>query len=532
MDIAVPLFDAPHRLEPPPSTAAVAVNRECVLVAPINCRGMTLLGLMSGSLIQFCVHQVSVELWRLYDTPRVSIQKKIADLGIQLSNSSREQIRLLREAGIIQNFRATMISLRDTERLFDALEQSRRKRGLLKHALKVKAGPLQRSQRVEEKIFLRLSARTYTGRNGASLSAMSPPIVPVFASPAPCPPIIGEWAPNGVGGFANGGNDGFGADVSWCDAEPVVILEEEGGERGELLVAGEASPCGINGCELAITVEQNNLPVAEPENRHQGSFLVGVACQGGVSFGGNCQMITEVASPQASLGNNTSTTSSACSASLQQSQEDCPSSRSERGPVRSKVNSPGLEFGGLPEDSPSPLCSNSLEHLDSASPQTHLTSPEHASLHLVLSSDDELNSADESDVFVSPSQTPPPYDPDAVAQLPSSLHSYSDTLHSTLPRAPPSSVWGDCNRTWSVGRGSDSFSAVKIRDRTEQQWHRREQVEGGQCSEFEEASHPSGELLFHHPDIHVIIPPLGLYSCSFLSFLGPHNFASSQILWP
>lgn len=506
MEIAVPLLDAcaARQLEPSQqsSAAAVAVNRACVLMAPINCRGMTLHGLLNGGVIQFCVHQVSVELWRLYDTPRVSIQKKIADLGIQLSNSSREQIRLLREAGIIQNFRATMISLRDTERLFDALELSRRKRGLQKHALKVKADPLMRSQRMEEKTLLRLSARTYAGRNGASLSAMSPSLMSVFTSPAPCPPIIEERAPNGVGGPANGGKDGLGAEGSWCDAEQILILEEGGGGE-ELLVAGEASPCGGNSCERSITVEQNILPVAGES--HQGDFVLGVVCQGGIPLGSNHQMITEVASPQASLGNNAGSTPSVYRASLSslwQSQEGCPCSRSGCASVRSsKLSSPDLELGGLRDDdnSPSSPRSGSLRRLDSASPQAHLTSPEHTSLRLVLSSDDESNLADESDVFVSPSQTPPPCNPNpatVLARQAASPHLCHDGSRPTLPKVPPGGTWGDLNGTGSGGLGSDSASAVRSnRERTKQ---RRK---GRQWFEEEEASCPSGELLSsrYHP---------------------------------
>ena len=127
---------------------------------PMNCRGMELLGFACNETVYFCVHQCSVELWKLYDTPRVSIQKKILDLRIQLTNCSREQIKQLREAGIIENFRATMIALRDTERLFDALEYSRKKRGLLKHALKAKSDPSQRILRVEERRARRLKAKS------------------------------------------------------------------------------------------------------------------------------------------------------------------------------------------------------------------------------------------------------------------------------------------------------------------------------------------------------------------------------------
>lgn len=127
--------------------------------ATMNCRGMALLGFACAGTIYFCVHQLSVELWKLYDTPRVSVQKKILDLHIQLMNCNKQQIKLLRKAGIIENFRATMIEIRDTERLFDALEYSRRKRGLQKHPLKTKSDPSERALRVEEKRARRLEER-------------------------------------------------------------------------------------------------------------------------------------------------------------------------------------------------------------------------------------------------------------------------------------------------------------------------------------------------------------------------------------
>ena len=142
---------------------------------PMNCRGMELLGFASSGTVYFCVHQCSVELWRLYDTPRVSVQKKIVDLRIQLTNCNKVQIKQLREAGIIENFRATMIALRDTERLFDALEYSRKKRGLLKHALKAKSDPSERILRVEERRARRLKAK--------SLVCEEPKRVPIESGP-------------------------------------------------------------------------------------------------------------------------------------------------------------------------------------------------------------------------------------------------------------------------------------------------------------------------------------------------------------
>lgn len=124
---------------------------------PVQCRGMDLVGFEFGRSIFVCVHQLSVELWRRYDTPRVSVQKKMQDLGIPVVNCSKEQIRDLRKAGIIENFRATMVTLQDAERLYTALEYSRKKRGLAKHALK--SAPTERALRREEVRAKRLSLK-------------------------------------------------------------------------------------------------------------------------------------------------------------------------------------------------------------------------------------------------------------------------------------------------------------------------------------------------------------------------------------
>ena len=128
-----------------PSPGSVLIREICL---PVQCRGMELLGFVFGSSILVCVHQLSAELWNRHDTPRVSVQKKIQDLGIPVVNCNKEQIRDLRKAGIIENFRATMVTLQDAERLDIALEYSRKKRGLVKHALK--SAPTERAQRREE----------------------------------------------------------------------------------------------------------------------------------------------------------------------------------------------------------------------------------------------------------------------------------------------------------------------------------------------------------------------------------------------
>lgn len=183
--------DQPVRRE---EGAHCLVRREEGAPVPIHCRRMELLGFTWHGRYYFCVHQVSIELWRLHDTPRVSVQKKIIDLGIRLLNCTREQILWLRKAGVIQNFRATMISMSDTERLYDALEQSRRKRGLLKHALKAQSLPTQRFMRAEEQRARKLKFHPFSdcvapcGENGALIGEL--PSDDFVGLPAPCPLLV------------------------------------------------------------------------------------------------------------------------------------------------------------------------------------------------------------------------------------------------------------------------------------------------------------------------------------------------------
>lgn len=124
--------DSKRPAVPPPVTPTSNV----ALYVAVQCRGMELLGFTFGGSVAVCVHQLAVELWKRYDTPRVSVQKKIEELKIKLTHCTKEQIRVLRKASIIENFRATYVSLHDAEILCDALELSRKKRGLRKHALK------------------------------------------------------------------------------------------------------------------------------------------------------------------------------------------------------------------------------------------------------------------------------------------------------------------------------------------------------------------------------------------------------------
>lgn len=126
------------------------METETAMCIPLTCRGLQVLGFPFKDKIYLCVHQLAIELWKAFDTPRVSVQRKIIDLGIKLVSSDRNMIKVLRAAGIIDNFRATMILIRDAEILCDALEHSRKKRGLVKHALQSKHKPGERETRREE----------------------------------------------------------------------------------------------------------------------------------------------------------------------------------------------------------------------------------------------------------------------------------------------------------------------------------------------------------------------------------------------
>lgn len=313
----------------PSSPSSVAIpDGTCI---PMNCRGMELLGIACNDTIYFCVHQCSVELWKLYDTPRVSIQKKILDLHIQLLNGNKEQIKVFRRAGIIENFRATMIALRDTERLFDALEQSRRKRGLLKHALKAKASPNERGLRVEEQRARRLKVRP--------LACEDPMLLTVtdevrYRHEERC--------------ALNGDVDGA-VDGEW-------ISEED----GKLLVAQDVELVPEVGEEIEIEIILNNIPLADqlgecvPIQRMEHSVLVDPVASGG----------TELS--HVNLLESYSVSGSA----------DYISGPSPKLIVRpvSRLSSPALESSEYEERSST--CSNSYTRSLSASPRRPSASPE------------------------------------------------------------------------------------------------------------------------------------------------------------
>ena len=162
-----------------------------------------MLGFPIKDKIYLCVHQLAIELWKAYDTPRVSVQRKILDLGIKIVSSDRSMIRILRAAGIIENFRATMILLRDAEILCDALEFSRKKRGLQKHALQTKHKPGERSTRLEEQRAKKFTAKMNSLYNLAALKSQAVNSVALTKSTKEPQQIIHSdhhserWAPSG-----------------------------------------------------------------------------------------------------------------------------------------------------------------------------------------------------------------------------------------------------------------------------------------------------------------------------------------------
>ena len=130
----------------------------------VSCRGIPLLKVpaVAGGkeTVAVAVHQLSIHLWKSFDTPRASVQRKIEELRIPLIQCSKAQLKHLREKGVVSGFRATLVSLQDAERVCDALKHSRDKRGLSKHPIKAKLG-----RRAEEKSLIKMKARE-TNDNG------------------------------------------------------------------------------------------------------------------------------------------------------------------------------------------------------------------------------------------------------------------------------------------------------------------------------------------------------------------------------
>ena len=332
------------------SDGVLPSNKELYLPIPMNCRGMELLAFATNGTIYFCVHQISVELWRLYDTPRVSIQKKIIDLHIQLTNCTKEQIKMLRKAGIIENFRATMIALRDTERLYDALEQSRRKRGLLKHALKAKSNPSQRPLRMEEKRARRLKAK------------VKPLVCKEPTRVATCTCICnGEQPANYDEKCALNG-----------EYDSDTYVEED----GELLVVQDVEQAEALGGEHWIEVVSNDIQVAGESARQQRN-CVPLNPMDHIPIENHQHMTNRLGSPQTTEGSDHPL--------LQSPKPIVSSNRSV-----SRLSSPVFEASELEERS-SIYSHNSRTRSTSTSPGRLLSVTPERFLYLDVESDSELS---------------------------------------------------------------------------------------------------------------------------------------------
>ena len=166
---------------------------------PVKCCGIELLAFAADpcnaktAADRICVHQLALELWKRYDTPRATIQKTIEKLEIKLQNFNKEQILTLRKEGIVDGYRATAITVDEAEKVFDALEESRKRRGIKKHQLLT--SPKDRNFRREEmklkkkhlKRQLRLAAATSAAAasraNGEERGALNRTVVEVTESP-------------------------------------------------------------------------------------------------------------------------------------------------------------------------------------------------------------------------------------------------------------------------------------------------------------------------------------------------------------
>ena len=105
------------------------------MTSTVTCRGVSLLKVSKNTDdscqdVLVSVHQLSAELWKQFRTPRTSVQKKIENLKISLLHCDREQVYFLRSHHVIEGYRATVITLKDAERLYDSMQRLQEKRRL------------------------------------------------------------------------------------------------------------------------------------------------------------------------------------------------------------------------------------------------------------------------------------------------------------------------------------------------------------------------------------------------------------------
>ena len=181
------------------------------------------------------------------------------DMGISIIMADKEMINMLRTSGVIENFRATMILLSDAERLCDALDMSRKKRGLNKHALKRLYLPGERSTRSEEVV-----AKKFTAKMKRLYDRV--PLQPDTRSGEP-QDVIHEQT-NTVDKWALSGNS---PEAAFSDEDYLFDL---------LLVAEKPSPAGGRSC---IEVKPEMLSVETFSRLRSNSKSLSAICQEGVA---------------------------------------------------------------------------------------------------------------------------------------------------------------------------------------------------------------------------------------------------------
>lgn len=220
------------------------------MTSPVTCRGLPLCGLPAadGSDGQYyvSVHELSVQLWKNFDTPRVSVQKKIEDLGIPLARCNRSQVDVLRQKGVVQGFRATLVSIKDAEKLCDALQHSREKRGLVKHPLNVR----KRRKRREDVWLLKMKARICSGASSEVLivEKAKDPLVDECA-------LIGVAATPTPSNYSPGGTPPSNSDSS-LKAKQIPVAEKELANQEPLGLKGTG-----HGIEHVIVKDLNHFLV-------------------------------------------------------------------------------------------------------------------------------------------------------------------------------------------------------------------------------------------------------------------------------
>lgn len=96
----------------------------------VNCRGITLLKIPEpeGNLY-VSIHQLSGHLSKLFKVTQGAVYNKLNTLGITLSNCSKETVVLLRKFSVVRSYKASKLTLKEAEKLFDAFQVTEQRRG-------------------------------------------------------------------------------------------------------------------------------------------------------------------------------------------------------------------------------------------------------------------------------------------------------------------------------------------------------------------------------------------------------------------